>query len=149
MVMRWMGCVMLMSVCGSRLGAAEDKEGVEFFEKNIRPVLVKECYACHHADGPVSSYKAGFLLDSMEGLLKGGKSGKPAVVPGDLEKSNLIRAIRYGYTGDAAKKNMPPKWGKDYAEGGKLADEVIRQFQEWVKRGAPVSEDFKMGKGRE
>jgi len=143
-LVKWIGCLVLLAMGGSLVGAADEREGVAFFEKNVRPVLVEKCYACHHAPGPVSSYKAGFLLDSLEGLLKGGDSGKPAVVPGDVEKSNLIQAIRYGYAGDEAKKNMPPK--RDYAKGGKLPEEVIKNMEEWVKMGAPVSEDFKKGK---
>lgn len=128
-------------------GGAEDKaEGVTFFEKKIRPVLVEQCYPCHHAPDFASSYKGGLLVDSMEGLLKGGDSGKAAIVPGEPEKSELIRAIRYRQTGKEAKRNMPPKWGKDRALGGKLADDVIGDFEKWVKRGAPVSADFKKPK---
>jgi hypothetical protein len=127
-------------------GAEDNAEGIAFFEKKIRPVLVEQCYACHHAPDFASSYKAGLLVDSMEGLLKGGDSGKAAIVPGEPEKSELIRAIRYGQTGKAAKRNMPPKWGKDHAKGGKLPDEVIADFEKWVKMGAPVSADFKTPK---
>jgi hypothetical protein len=99
------------------------REGIEFFEKKIRPVLVANCYQCHSAQA--KKPQGGLLLDSRESLLKGGMSGQPAVVPGDPDKSLLIRAIRYA----DPKLQMPL--------GGKLPDRVIQDFEEWVKMGAP------------
>src|SRR5262249_35442548 len=53
--------------------------GIDFFEKKIRPALAENCYRCHsHAAG---KHKGGLLLDSRDGIRKGGESG-PAVVPG-------------------------------------------------------------------
>jgi hypothetical protein len=31
-------------------GAEPDREGLEFFEKKIRPVLIDSCYKCHSAE---------------------------------------------------------------------------------------------------
>jgi len=56
--------------------------GVAFFTQRIAPVLKEQCYPCHHADTPVSSYKGGLLLDNLAGMLKGGDSKEPAIVPG-------------------------------------------------------------------
>ena len=56
--------------------------GLELFENKIRPVLVKHCYECHSADG--KKVKGGLLVDSHEGLLKGGDSG-PALGLGKVE----------------------------------------------------------------
>ena len=67
-------------------------EGVEFFEKRIRPLLVENCYKCHSAQS--EKVKGGLLLDTREGVLKGGDTGA-AIVPGDPEKSLLIKAVRY------------------------------------------------------
>ena len=102
--------------------AAEHAAGVEFFEKKIRPVLVETCYKCHSTGEKV---KGGLLLDTREAMLKGGDSG-PSIVPGDPEKSLLIKAIRY------ADENlqMPPK-------GKKLAAEQIADLEAWIKMGAP------------
>jgi hypothetical protein len=96
---------------------------VEFFEKKIRPVLAESCAGCHGAQAKTP--QGGLSLDSRDAMLKGGASGQPAIVPGDPEKSLLIRAIRY----TDAKLQMP------YA--GKLPDHVIRDFEEWVRMGAP------------
>ena len=74
---------------------AEEKlepAAVEFFENKIRPVLAESCYSCHSQKS--EKVKAGLFLDSKDGLLKGGDNG-PAIVPGDPDKSLLIKAIRY------------------------------------------------------
>src|SRR6267378_6318346 len=98
--------------------AAEFKsEDYEFFEKKIRPVLVEHCYKCHSASS--EKLKGELFLDTKEGMLKGGESGKPAVVSGDAERSLLIEAIRYGNDD----LQMPPKKG-----GGKLSGEQIADF---------------------
>src|SRR5262245_22328397 len=100
------------------------REGLEFFEKRIRPALAENCYACHSEKS--KRPQGGLLLDSIEAMLKGGASGQPAVVPGDPEKSLLIKAIRH----TDAKLQMPM--------GGKLPDQLIKDFEAWVKMGAPA-----------
>ncbi len=97
--------------------------GIEFFEKKIRPVLVDTCYKCHSAQS--EKVKGGLLLDTRAGLLKGGDSG-PAIVPGDPDKSLLIKSIRY----TDENLQMPPK-------NKKLTAEQIGAFEQWVKMGAP------------
>jgi uncharacterized membrane protein len=67
-------------------------KGVEFFESKIRPVLTQRCYACHSAQA--KEVKGGLLLDTRDGLRKGGESGV-AVVPGDVGESLLIQAIKH------------------------------------------------------
>ena len=61
-------------------------------------------------------------------LRRGGEHG-PAVVPGNVEASLLIKAIRYANED----LQMPPK--------GKLSDGVIKDFENWVRMGAPDSRD--------
>ena len=96
-------------------------EQIEFFEKKIRPIFVERCYKCHSVQA--EKVKGGLLLDSREGLLKGGDSG-PAIVPGEPEKSILIKAIR-----QTDELRMPVK--------EKLPDDQIADFVVWVKMGAP------------
>jgi hypothetical protein len=114
-----------------RLAAAETapeptKEGLEFFEKNVRPILSEHCYKCHSA--AESSAKGGLILDSRDGMLKGGDEG-PSVVPGNLAKSMLIRAITYTDN----ELQMPPK-----KSGGKISDAKIKVLEDWIKMGAPA-----------
>jgi hypothetical protein len=101
----------------------QDPEGIEFFEKKIRPVLAERCHSCHSAKA--EKLKGALLLDSREGIEKGGSQGR-AVAPGDPEGSLLIRAIRQ--TDEDLK--MPPK--------GRLTPEEVADFEEWVRRGAPA-----------
>ena len=93
---------------------------LEFFEKKIRPVLIDKCYSCHSKDSKAA--KGGLVLDTREGIRTGGDSGH-AVVPGDLEASLILDAIRYEYV------EMPPK--------EQLPESVIKHFEEWVRMGAP------------
>src|SRR6266545_7686953 len=48
-------------------------DGIEFFEKTIRPLLVEHCYKCHSAES--EKIKGGLMLDTREALLKGGDTG--------------------------------------------------------------------------
>jgi hypothetical protein len=97
---------------------------VQFFEQKIRPVLVKHCYECHSAE--TKRPKGRLRLDSRAGLLKGGSSG-PAVVPGNVDDSPLIKALRQDGVA------MPPR--------GKLPAPVVADFERWVAMGAPDPRD--------
>src|SRR6266478_8341673 len=82
-------------LCAQSLVAAESKisaSDLQFFEGKIRPIFSDNCYKCHSAGA--EKIKGGLLLDTRDGALKGGNTG-PAVVPGNLDKSLLIQAVRY------------------------------------------------------
>jgi cytochrome c553 len=103
--------------------AAEAKltaKGVEFFESKIRPVLVQHCYKCHA--GSLKEPKGGLVLDSREGLAKGGESGA-VIVPGEPKESLLVQALKF------ETYEMPP--------GNQLPDNVIADFEKWIEMGAP------------
>jgi cytochrome c553 len=102
------------------------KEEGEYFEKRIRPILVKYCYECHAGDPKKA--KSHFVLDTRDGLRKGGQSGA-VIVPGNPEESPLIEAIRYEGL------EMPPK--------EKLSDDLIDELVKWIEMGAP---DPRVGK---
>jgi hypothetical protein len=115
-----LSCSNLMNYAHAQEGAA----GIEHFEKKIRPILMEHCYQCHSADAKKNKkLKAGLLLDTRDGLLKGGESG-PAIVPGKVTEGALLKAVNH--TGDT---RMPPK--------GKLPEAVLADFAAWVKMGAP------------
>src|SRR5256885_1938197 len=84
-------------------GRAPSAEGVAFFEKKIRPVLVAECYQCHSTQKE-KKVRGGLALDSRDGALKGGDSG-PVIVPGNPSRSLLIKALSHSNP----KLAMPPK----------------------------------------
>src|SRR6266545_2801570 len=97
-------------------------EQLAFFEKKIRPVLVESCYKCHSAES--EKIKGGLTLDTRDGTRKGGETGA-IIQPGAPERSKLIASLKHKNPDTA----MPPK--------GKLADNVIADFEAWVKMGAP------------
>jgi hypothetical protein len=100
-------------------------DDLQFFETKIRPVLEEDCFKCHSHQA--DRIKGGLMLDSRAAVLKGGNTG-PAVVPGKPDDSVLIQALRYT---DEDLRMPPPE------HGGKLSDQQIADFTEWVRRGAP------------
>jgi len=94
---------------------------IEFFEKRIRPILVKRCYECHSEEA--KEREGGLLLDRRSGWMAGGDSGK-AVTPGDPDESLIIKAVRF----IDDNLQMPPE--------DKLPDDEIRLLEQWITRGA-------------
>jgi cytochrome c553 len=103
------------------VAAAAAEDGKAFFEAKVRPVLIKHCYECHSVESGKS--KGGLLLDSREGLRKGGDTG-PAVVPGDPGGSLLLAAVKHEQD-----MEMPPKKPR-------LPAAVISDLEAWIKAGA-------------
>jgi len=106
-------------------------EGVEFFEKKIRPLLVEHCYKCHGAQS--GKVKGGLLLDTREGLLKGGDTG-PAIVPGKSEESLLIKAV---VGSDESLPRMP-------YQKPPLDDKQIALLKTWINQGAKAPADERL-----
>lgn len=100
-----------------------DHDANHFFESKVRPILVESCHSCH---GP-EKQKSGLRLDSRSAVLAGGGRG-PAVVPGDIENSPLVQAVRY-----LGEVQMPPD--------SKLSQDKIEALAEWVRLGAPWPDD--------
>ena len=116
-----LSAVIALFVClSAALASPTDPASLEFFEKEIRPLLASRCYECHSAQ--TATPFAGLRLDRREDLIKGGVSG-PAVVPGKPEESPLIQRIQ------GRPALMPPT--------GALSDSQIQSLIEWVKMGAP------------
>ena len=101
-----------------------DADGVRFFEEKVAPLLAARCYKCHSAESPKP--KGALRVDSREALLKGGENG-PALVPGNVEKTLLLRAAAW----EDPDLRMPPKEKMPAAE--------IEILRKWVASGAPWS----------
>ena len=84
-----------LTVCALPLLAVDADE---LFEAKIRPLLAMHCHACH-TGGALGNLR----LDSREGILKGGKSGK-VVIEGKPESSLLIEAVKRTHV----RLKMPP-----------------------------------------
>jgi hypothetical protein len=102
-------------------GAAAEKVD---FQRQIRPLLADRCFACHGRD---EEHRQGELrLDQREVALRGGESGEPAIVPGQAEKSELIRRI---LSTDDTERMPPPDSKKTLSDAEK---ELLKQ---WVAEG--------------
>lgn len=93
-----------------------DKE--RFFEKQVRPLLVKRCLKCHSE----KKHKGSVRLDSRKFLLAGNESG-PVVVPGKPTASRMIEVLEYSKDDI----QMPPK--------GKLPRKEIDILRKWIQEG--------------
>jgi len=102
--------------------AADSPEGIEFFEKHVRPLLADNCWECHG-----EKQKGGLNLTSRAAALKGGDSGA-ALVPEHPEQSLLVKAIQHG-----DELQMPPD--------EKLPAEAIDLVTKWIQMGAPWPAD--------
>lgn len=98
-----------------------DAAQLEFFEKDIRPILVQRCYECHGPDSDAPG--GGLYLTSRGAILDGGDSGE-AIVVGKPDESLLIESIHYDGI-----YQMPPK--------SKMPADEIAKLERWVKLGAP------------
>lgn len=116
-----LGC--LISATASPVLWAADAvspENLEFFEKQVRPLLIEHCLECHGK----KKQEAGLRLDTRAGFLKGADTG-PIVVPGKVDGSRMIAVINHS----ANDVQMPPK--------GKLPAAQIELLRKWVELGAP------------
>jgi hypothetical protein len=99
------------------------RQGVELFERRIRPVLVRQCYPCHSAAAQKTD--GGISLDRPDDLRRSRETGA-LVVAGDPAKSGLIQFLRRGHRDGVAMpgKGAPPR-------------SVVVDFEAWVQMGAP------------
>ena len=104
--------------------AATAAERVQF-NRDIRPIFSDTCFACH---GPDESKNKGKLrLDTLEAARKGGKSGEPAIVPGQPDRSSVMKRLLTTDPDD----HMPP------AEFHKvLSSAQVETVRRWIAEGA-------------
>ncbi len=100
------------------------------FNREIRPILSDNCYACHGADP--AKRQGGLRLDLAAEALKPGASGKPALVPGRPEASELLRRVTA--TNALA---MPPA-----STHKKLTVAQVNTLRRWMKQGATYQEHW-------
>ena len=111
----------VLAPANGAVSAVADREREAWFESRIRPVLVDVCHRCH--GGATTS--GGLRMDSRSHLLRGGDSG-PALVPGEPDRSVLLKAIDRQPDVSA----MPPD--KERA----LRPEQVADFKRWIADGA-------------
>src|ERR1700704_2285521 len=80
----------LVAVSGLWAGPVSASGAIEF-NRDIRPILSENCFACHGADS--ASRKASLRLDRFEDAVLPRKDGKPAIVPGKPDGSEVVSRI--------------------------------------------------------
>ena len=98
------------------------------FQRDVRPVLSRRCYACHGPDA--QARKADLRLDRGEGAhgAFAARDGRPAVVPGDVTSSELWHRV----TSEDRAERMPPRTAhQEPMTAGELAT-----LRAWIEAGA-------------
>jgi mono/diheme cytochrome c family protein len=95
------------------------------FNRDVRPILSDNCFACHGPDA--KQRKAGLRLDLRDDALKPAKSGAAPIVPGAPGKSSVIARIE---TNDPDALMPPPKSHKQLSTAQK---ELLKR---WIAEGA-------------
>jgi mono/diheme cytochrome c family protein len=95
------------------------------FNYQIRPILSDKCFNCH---GPDPRHrKAGLRLDTKDGAFARLKSDGHAIVPGNLDESEIVART----TAEDETDRMPPK-----SLGRTLTPQEINLLKQWVEQGA-------------
>jgi mono/diheme cytochrome c family protein len=109
----WANCV------AGHHGLAASPPKVDF-ARDIQPIFIKRCYECHGPD----KQRHGLRLDRKDDALRGGKSGKPLLLPGKSAESELIARV----TSQDPDEVMPNK-------GEPLTADQIGLLRAWVDQG--------------
>jgi len=118
-----------LALVSSGVAAPKERAGAQKpvdFNREIRPILSDNCFACHGPDE--KQRKAKLRLDRHEDALKATKSGDYAIVPGDTKKSMLVERI---LSQDEDEVMPPPKSKK------KLNQQQKDLLARWIAEGAP------------
>ncbi len=107
---------------------AADVTGVDEpvgFQVDILPLLSNKCFRCHGPDA--ETREAGLRLDEPQSAFAELDSGAIAIVPGDVDESELIRRIET----DDDDLQMPP-----HGAGTKLTRPERELLKRWIRDGA-------------
>ncbi|MGJ8695594.1 MAG: PSD1 and planctomycete cytochrome C domain-containing protein [Verrucomicrobiaceae bacterium] len=105
------------------------------FNQHIRPILSKNCIACHGPD--TEDRKGDFHLDTFEGLTKKNDDGKAGAIPGDPDASLIIQRV---VTTDPDDQMPPPDHGSPLSGG------EIDLLKQWIKEGADYERHWSLNK---
>jgi hypothetical protein len=105
------------------LGTSAAAKNPPDFRFDVRPILAKNCFACHGPDE--NKREADLRLDMRDAAVETG-----AIVPGTPGDSELVRRI----TSDDPEERMPP------AETGHvLSPAEVSTLKDWIAAGAPYA----------
>ena len=118
---RWSALFMLVALVAAVSGAAGSRAAAEplSFNRDIRPILVENCFSCHGADS--ASRKADLRLDKRDTAVESG-----AIAPGDPDSSVLLDRI---FSDDAEEVMPPPSLKKT------LTAQQKETLKQWIAEG--------------
>ncbi|WP_406697389.1 c-type cytochrome domain-containing protein [Singulisphaera sp. Ch08] len=116
------GAAIFLSIVPATTWAAPGDGEIEY-NRDIRPILTENCFACHGPDS--ASRKAELRLDQRDAAVKAG-----ALTPGDLNGSELIQRI----LSDDRDEVMPPPATKKT-----LTAEQKQKLKRWVESARSIS----------
>ncbi len=119
-VHRTVACTLALASVAAASGAWGADAPVSF-SRDVAPMLIKHCQACHGAQEPKGNYQ----VSSFNTLMKAGESESPAVTPGKPEDSALLDLI----SSTDADSRMPK-------DADPLSAEQIALVQRWIAEGA-------------
>jgi hypothetical protein len=130
-------CAVGVTLCATTasLGGTEPKSGLVDFNHDIRPILSKNCFACHGQDHRVGKFR----LDRRESAVRPRKNRPAAIVPGQPAKSELMARV----TASDEAERMPPK-----ESGNHLTAAQISTLKRWIEQGARYDEHWAFVKPR-
>ncbi len=97
------------------------------FNREIRPLLAKHCYACHGADTAESNLR----FDLRDSATQKAESGAIAIVPGKSSESEILKRV----TSHDDSDRMPP-------EGEPLSEKQVQLLQRWIDEGAQYTKHW-------
>tara|TARA_Y100001934_G_scaffold278595_1_gene380165 strand:- start:11861 stop:14506 length:2646 start_codon:yes stop_codon:yes gene_type:complete len=127
-VKRLIATLLLLALAFQAGMTAEKVDAEVAFARKVLPLFKVKCLACHGEDSK-KKLKGDFDMRSRAGLLKGGKSKEPSIVPGKPLQSPLYLAVTRKHKDDW--EAMPPK------ENDKLSAEQLVYIKNWIAGGAP------------
>lgn len=117
-------CMALFCLALLTTTAAAEEKDIDF-GRDIRPILSGKCFHCHGPDP--ESRESGLRLDIEEDAKTELDSGLTAVVPGNVDESELFARI---ITDDEFTRMPPPEIGKQ------LSDREVKLIRTWIEQGA-------------
>src|SRR3712207_4363914 len=85
------GFLLLLGTPPTLAAEATEAGGRDFFTRTVRPILARHCLKCHGPDD--KARQARLRLDLRDEALRPARSGKPAIVPGKPDASELVRRV--------------------------------------------------------
>ncbi len=116
----WIAATDIFCVAASCVAESTNAVSIDF-NRQVRPLLAKHCYACHGGDVAES----GLRFDLRESTIAEADSGLTAIKPGDPSASEMLRRIQ----SHEDFEQMPP-------EGKRLDESSIEILRQWISEGA-------------